>query len=456
MVLRTSFLLVTFAASAFGAWRVGRAEVDITPPAQMPMAGYYYVRLNEGTLDPLKAKAVVVESGGRRAALVALDLVQIPRPFVETARALIEKQTGIAGADVMISATHTHTGPELGSRLRGVTPETEALAKGYYKLLPEKIAESVRLASADLKPGRIRAAVGHEDSISFIRRYRMIDGSVGWNPGKLNPKIVAPRGTIDPDVGVLRFDDEAGAPRAAYVNFANHLDTVGGMAYSADYAFMLSEVLGRVLGPELTTLFTIGCAGNINHTDVRHNRPQKGPREAARIGAVLAGAALKAMEKLRDVGDGALRVSSETVALAPAQYPPSEVEKARTVVANYGKQNANPFLEQVQAFKVMDIEARGGKPFEAEVQVIALGRDVAVVGLPGEIFVEHGKAIKTASPFPVTIIAELANGNLGYVPDRKAYAEGAYEVVSTRLAEGSGEAMAASAVIQLVALFNGQ
>jgi hypothetical protein len=101
----------------------------------------------------------------------------------------------------------------------------------------------------------------------------------------------------------------------------------------------------------------------------------------------------------------------------------------------------------------MDLVERGGKPFPAEVQVIALGKSVAWVGLPGEIFVEHGRAIKVASPFPVTIIAELANGNLGYVPDRKAYAEGAYEVISARVAAGGGEAMVASAIEQLVALF---
>jgi len=90
------------------------------------------------------------------------------------------------------------------------------------------------------------------------------------------------------------------------------------------------------------------------------------------------------------------------------------------------------------------------------VQVIALGRDVGWVGLPGEIFVEHGKAIKIASPFKFTIIAELANGSLGYVPDRKAYPEGAYEVISARVAPGGGEALAQAAIDMLVAAYQGK
>jgi len=439
--------LVLLAASVEAQWRVGRAEVDITPPAKMPMAGYYHIRLNEGLHDPLYAKALVVEQGGERVALVAVDYVQIPRQFVEEARRLIAARTGIPATHVMISATHSHTGPELGTRLRNVTPEIDALAKGFWAKIPGLIAASVERANAALEPGEIAVGVGREDSISFIRRFRMIDGTTGWNPGKRNPKIDRVLGTIDPDVAVVT------AGGGAYVNFALHLDTVGGAEYSADYPYALSRVLREVKGPAFSTLFTIGCAGNINHIDVSHNRPQKGHGEAARIGAVLAAAVLKTMERMTPAPVQGVRASTRMVDLAPAPYGPEEVANARAVIDNYGKPNANPFYEQVNAFKVMDLVERGGKPFAAEVQVIALGKSVAWVGLPGEVFVEHGRAIKLASPFPVTIVAELANGNLGYVPDRKAYTEGAYEVISSRLAAGGGEAMVASAVEQLVALF---
>src|SRR5437879_5067107 len=98
-----------------GELRAGRAAVKITPPAGMPMAGYYYVRLNEGVHDDLYAKTLVLEKDGVRAAMVALDMASIPRRFVEAAREQVGKSTSIPGAHVMISATHSHTGPEMGS-----------------------------------------------------------------------------------------------------------------------------------------------------------------------------------------------------------------------------------------------------------------------------------------------------------------------------------------------------
>ncbi|OYW11546.1 MAG: hypothetical protein B7X34_03015, partial [Acidobacteriia bacterium 12-62-4] len=307
-MVRLAFL-VMLASGLAAQWKVGRAEVDITPPAKMPMAGYYYVRLNEGLHDPLHAKAMVVEQAGVRMALVAVDYVQIPRQFVEEARRLITARTGIPATHVMISATHSHTGPELGTRLRNVEPEIDALAKGFWAKIPGLIAESVEKANAALAPSEISVGVGKEDSISFIRRFRMIDGTTGWNPGKRNPKIDKVLGTIDPDVAVVA------AGTGAYVNFALHLDTVGGAEFSADYAYALSENLKRVKGPGYSTLFTIGCAGNINHIDVSHNRPQKGHGEAARIGTVLAAAVLKTMERMTAVPVQAVRASTKIVDL---------------------------------------------------------------------------------------------------------------------------------------------
>src|SRR5687767_1548005 len=104
------FLLA--ALSCFAAeLRVGRAAVKITPPAGIPMAGYYSIRLAEGVHDELYAKALVFEKDGVKAALVACDLVGIDRSIVEQARKAIEAGTGIRGDQVMISATHSHTGP---------------------------------------------------------------------------------------------------------------------------------------------------------------------------------------------------------------------------------------------------------------------------------------------------------------------------------------------------------
>ena len=445
-----SVILFSMVPLVAGDLRVGRASVKITPPTGMPMAGYYYVRLNEGVHDDLYAKALVLEKDGAKAAMVALDLVHIPRPFVESARNLISKTTSVDGARVMISATHSHTGPEMGSRLRGVDPKTEKLAHDYWDELPRLIAQSVKQAEADLQPARVRAGLAHEDAVSFVRRYYMQDGTVGWNPGKRNPKVVRPTGSIDPDLPVVLFETPKGAPLAAYVNFACHLDTVGGIQFSADYAYTISKELADAKGRDLLTMFTIGTAGNINHIDVNSSEPQKGSVEAARIGTILTGDVLKAVRHLEEVEPGKLQVASETVKLPLAKYEASDVAKAREVVAAYGKPNASPFYEQVKAFKILELEERHGAPIEAEVQVITLGDQFAWVGLPGEIFVEHGKAIKIGSPYPRTIIAELANGSINYVPDRKAYPQGAYEVISARVGPGAGEMLVDTALRLLI------
>ena len=309
VVLLGSLAAVAFAGTVAHAagLRAGRAAVDITPSKGMPMAGYYHVRLNEGTHDKLWAKAIVFEYGGTRAALVALDLVSIPERFVVEARRLIEARDGIPASRVMISATHSHTGPSMGSRLQGADPKAANIAADYHKALPGRIADSVNKAVADLQAATVSAAVGHEDSISFIRRFRMEDGSTGWNPGKLNPDIIEPLGEIDPAVPVVYFETPDQEPLAVYVNFANHLDTVGGMEFSADYPYTLAKMLAEVRGPEMVTAFTIGTAGNINHLDVKSGTPQKGHGEAARIGTILAGEVLRTFRKLEMAEPGVVQ-----------------------------------------------------------------------------------------------------------------------------------------------------
>jgi hypothetical protein len=327
------------------------------------------------------------------------------------------------------------------------------IALQYAAVLPRKIAEAVRRADAALKPARVRAGIGREESLVFNRRFHMKDGSVGWNPGKLNPNIIRPTGPVDTAVAVVSIEQPDGKAIATYVNYALHLDTVGGQEYSADFAFTLDRLLGEVRGRDQVTVFTIGCAGNVNHIDVSTREPQKGHGEAARIGTVLAAEVIKTLRRSSLVEVPALRVRTRLLGLPLPPVKDSDVEPARITAAKFGQPNAAPFLELVNASKIIDVVERKGRPVEAEVQVISLGDQVAWVGLPGEIFTELGMAIKRGSPFPYTIVAELANGSIGYVPDRKAYPQGAYEVVSTRCAAGSGEMLVDAATAMLIEIF---
>src|SRR5439155_26124104 len=110
-------------------------------------------------------------------------------------------------------------------------------------------------------------AIGQETGLSFNRRFHMKDGSVGWNPGKLNPNILRPAGPIDPDVGVLAFESAAKKPLATYVNFAMLLDTVGGTEISADYQFTLGKFLTDARSPGMLALFALRGCGPSKHSE---------------------------------------------------------------------------------------------------------------------------------------------------------------------------------------------
>jgi hypothetical protein len=443
-----AIVLLTAAHALASDLRVGAAAVRITPDRPMPLAGYYTTRLSTNTHDDLYAKTIVLDVKGTRVALVVCDLLTLPRSVVVQSREIVSRTTGVPGSNVMISATHSHTGPVLdtGSARRGAEEKDMPAVREYTAQLPEKIGQSVRLAEAALEPARISVAHEHEDHLSHNRRYFMHDKTVGWNPGRLNTNIVRAAGPIDPDVAVLYFESQQSNAMATYVNFAMHPDTIGGLEFSADYPGALSGLVGEYKGTNMVTVFANGTCGNINHVDVDWANAQKGPAETLRLGTVLAGRVFEAYTRLQPLDAATLRVRSQMVTLALPQLKPGEVEAAREAVARIGTKNPPKFLEQVNAFKVLDVAAREGRPQEVEVQVIALGNEMAWVSLPGEIFVELGLEIKKKSPFKHTVIAELANGAIGYIPNERAYEQGNYEPLSARCAKGSGEVLAKTAL----------
>jgi hypothetical protein len=199
------------------------------------------------------------------------------------------------------------------------------------------------------------------------------------------------------------------------------------------------------VGKGLITLYTSGACGDLNHIDVTWKEPQKGQGNAARMGTILAGEVLKTWRHLKPV-DGPLQVRSRMVELDVARFSPETVEASRAIVETGNDSGRKNFMQLVQAHKVLDVAEREGKPLEVEVQVITLGDTLAWVALPGEIFVELGLDLKTDSPFAQTMVAELANGSIGYVPCGRAYRQGNYEVVSARCLKGSGEKLVNAAL----------
>jgi neutral ceramidase len=431
--------------------QIGAAAVKITPPLGTPLAGQYYNRGAVGVHDDLYAKAIVIKKGGSKVAIVSCDLVEVTADLVSSARNKIEQSTGISGDHVMIGATHSHTGPVIPypGNINVVKGKTAEILAVYVLKLPDLITESVKQANEALEPAKISYGLGHEETISFNRRFYMTDGTVGWNPGKLNPGIIKPAGPIDPDVSVLFAETLNGKPVSTYVNFALHLDITSGLEISADMPYTLSSILGNVKGKDMITLFAQGCSGNINHINVKSGEPQNGHAEAQRIGTVLAGEVIKTFTRLDPLAVDNISVRRKIVKLPLADISSMELSKAREIVALYGKPDAAPFMDFVTAFKTLDIYERNGNPIDAEIQVFALGDKCAIVSFPGEIFTELGMYIKSRSPYSYTMVVELSNGSIDYVPDRKAYLEGNYEPVSSRCAPGSGEILVEEALKML-------
>ncbi len=432
--------------------QVGFGQVEITPVRPTPMAGYYGKRLSTETHDPLWAKATVIDDGQNSIAIISLDLVATTKWLVDETRALITAQSKLPTDRIMISATHSHTGPVLFdpnssryNRFGNEAPET----KQFMLELPSKIAESVSKAVAAKQPMTVRYAIGEEQQLAFNRRFFMTDGTVGWNPGKLNPRIVREAGPTDDKLPMIAFYNKEGELSGLLSNFSIHLDTVGGTQWSADMPFALEQSLKKVFGENCHLQYATGCCGDVNHIDVRHAFSQKGHTEAARIGTRLAGAVLRSWNSLTSTSANRLHATKVIVKLPLAQHSADRVAWANSISERANNEKQPPFMEMVEAFRILDVEARNGESIDAEVQVISLGTELAWVAMPGEIFVQLGLAIKDGSPFASTTINELANGSIGYVPTRQAYAQGNYEVVSARCAEGSGEVLVDAALKQL-------
>ena len=460
VVLSVVWMALEGAPPVAGAARIeaGVAVVDITPPEGYRLCGYFHERLATGTHDPLMAKAVVLRQGPQRAALVICDLAGIAPQVSAEARRLIEGKTGIPAANVLIAATHTHTGPLYFGAMRKHMHDAAVAQKGtdpaetvdYAAQLAAKIAGAVEQALAGARPVTLQAGIAQQRGLSFNRRFHMKGGPpVRFNPGKLNPDILRPAGPIDPDVGILLVRGAGdGRPRASLAVFALHLDTVGGTEYGADFPFYLSESLRKELGEKFVSVFANGTCGDINHLDVSHKRSQAGQEEARRIGENLAATVKARLPELKDVEKPSLGVRTKVIEVPLQRYGPADLAWARETMKQVASPKV-PFLDRVKAYKITALELRGGRKLPMTVQALRIGRDVAIVALPGEVFVDLGLAIKRASPFAVTMVVELAHDAPGYVPTRKAFAEGSYETVNSRIQPGGGERLVETAVALL-------
>ena len=423
----------------------GAAQVVITPPLGVSMAGYYHDRRADDVLDDLYARALVLSDGTTEAALVVCDLIGLERHVTARIRARIAERTGIPAAQTMICCTHTHTGPVTSSwDSAGIHPDP-----AYMDVLEHKIADAVQLAHRRLQPASLLAGRGRVEGIAFNRRYWMRDGTLRTNPPFQSPDIVRPAGPIDPQLGLLYVQGRQDAPLAMVNVYALHPDQVGGTALCADYQGVEARTLQRLLGEGCAVLCPNGCCGDINHFDTsRPGSAQHGLVAAERSGRALAGEAIAQLSRLEPVEAGRVRAGSRTIQAALRLPSAADVAWAERAVEGEMHGFDTQGLDVVKAHRVLELRDGGQTHIPVEISALAVG-DVALIGLPGELFVELALAIKARSPFAYTSVTELCNDTIGYVPTRKAYDEGGYEATSSSLEPGTGEQMVEEALALL-------
>jgi len=454
--------------------RVGAATNKITPPVGSIIGNSYGITISEGVHDDLYAKVLVFEKAGVKAAFIALDLIGLPHVVVMKTRELVAQSIGIPITNIIMTATHAHSGPQMNPLFwEAVGGMPKQKSEEYLKNLPAMIVKSVQLAEARLQPVSVSVGTIKENTVNFNRRFLMKDGSFKTNPGKLNPNIIRPAGPVDPDVSVVYFESlDSKKPIAILVNFAVHPAIVVGSQISADFPATVSALLAKVKGEEMVTIFTNGTSGNINHVDVTQPNQPGGFEESSHVGTVLAAKVLQILPSLHPIEINSLQIRTKTVEVPVPAVKPNEVIWAKQIMAKFGKPEAPLFQDVVKASRILDLvelkgglQARheststvplteGGGALKSEVQVMAFGDQLALVGFPGDAFVELGLTIKLNSPFPFTVVNEHSgNGTMSYMPNRKGFSEGGYEVESARYSPGGGEILVDAVIRVLIDLF---
>ena len=227
--------------------------------------------------------------------IVVCDFVCMPRRIADAVKTRVSQNCGIAPSNLLICATHTHSGPAIRTAL-GVNEDPD-----YVDWVPVKIADAVRLAVNRLQPARIGWGTSTEDRISFNRRWWMRDGTVHMNPGIEDPDAVRATGPIDPTLSFLYLEDTTGTPLAVLATFALHyVGTDSSTALSADYYGHFTAEVQRLLGPQCLPILQNATSGDINNIDYSGRRTwnDAGHAQARKMASVLAGHVLRESQLL--------------------------------------------------------------------------------------------------------------------------------------------------------------
>jgi len=395
------------------AFKVGFAKRDITPQAATPMWGYgdRHAMLSQGTADPLYAKAVVIEAGEERLAIVGMDLGRGPTTaMMEQIRKAVAERAGVG--HVMISGSHTHHGPviELTDR-DGFGKGTFDDAVAYSKRLPMLLIDAIVEAKNNAAPARIGVA---KKNVQLNRNRHT----------KRMPKAT------DPMLAVIRFDDVQGKPIAVIANFAAHPVTMDAMVlkFSADYPGALQNRVEESL--HTNCVFMQGAAGDLS--------PNRGELSGAQYGAAL--------------GDEVVALANSVETKAPKK--PSIRGMVNRFKFTSRVDFGNPLLLVLFARAFFPELARnyaeefvGG--IQPELTTVLVNGELALVGGSGEFFCNHSNRLKERCYANDTLFFGYCNGHHMYFPTIEAASEGGYggDATVSPVQIGAGEQMMNQALI---------
>jgi neutral ceramidase len=421
--------------AAAPALRAGAGKVDITPSqGELP-------KNSRGVLDRLYARAIVLESGRSIAALVTVDAGGIPDAIWKAVAEQIEKELGIPTANVLLTATHTHSaGAQRGSEY------------------PRKIVESVRLAKQKLTPAR----VGYGTGLSYINVNRQIvDPKTGrWWEGANR------EGPSDKTVAVLEFETVNGEPIGVYYNYAVHAVIAGQLdQVSADIPGAASNYIEDSFDNRVVALWSSGAAGDQNPIyyqqtyDLRDIRT----KDYASRGVDISNAMPPGGEGLDRDNPAVARLMNQQrqMVLSMGQFLGEEVlhvlrsiQRTDTAVLVSGGFStiSCPGRERTNQGRAgFEGTYKESGPVELRLGLLRVG-DVMIGAVNAEVFSPIAQRLKRDSPYKATMMTTLTNGSArsGYVPDDASYGKYTFEVLSSRLQPGCAESAIVNGILSLI------
>ena len=391
------------------AFKVGVARADVTPPVRSLLAGHGY-RTSEGLHDPLYSKVLFLSSGREEFALVTNDLLGFDLDWVDKVRALAKSYTGLRPDRILLTASHTHSGPHLRKL------HDHPIDPHYAQQTAEKIAGAIYEAKRNLQPATVGFGRGSL-ARNLNRRVNMPDGKHYFLPYNLHMMRYA-TGPVDREVGVVAFRTPKGAAIATLVNYTAHVlcAGIGSPLITADHPGVMMRVVEGKLGG--MALFSNGAAGNVIPEGF-----ESGHESAERMGRALAREVLRVEKAIRCTPK--VRLSHARRAIRLPIRKDIFIQNGLVCVARKDIKGASEYPIRYAKMKAV----------QTEMTAFRLN-GVAFVGAPGELLVEIGLAIKAGSPFKATYVLYNSNDYVGYIPPEQAYAQGGYEEATLFPAEG--------------------